>query len=144
MKKINYSKLKEANNKSLRSLGDILPILLGILILISVLMALIPKSIYGQIFTGNLFFDPIIGSMLGSLLTGNPITAYILGNGFLKAGISLIAVTAFMVSWTTVGIVQFPAESLIMGKRFAIFRNISAFLIAIIVAIFTVFLFSII
>ncbi len=144
MKKINYPKLKEANNKSLQGLWDILPILLGILILISVLMTLIPKSVYGQIFTGNLFFDPIIGSVLGSLLTGNPITAYILGNGFLKAGISLIAVTAFMVSWTTVGIIQFPAESLIMGKRFAIFRNISAFLIAIIVAIFTVFLLSII
>lgn len=56
----------------------------------------------------------------------------------LNQGVGLIAVTAFIVSWVTVGIIQLPAESVILGKKFAILRNISAFILSIIVAILTV------
>jgi len=144
MIKINSQKLKKANYKSLLGIWNIIPILLGVLILISLLNTLVPKSIYSHIFTGNLFLDPLIGSSLGSVLAGNPITAYILGHGFLKAGISLVAVTAFIVAWTTVGLIQLPAESLVLGKKFAIFRNLSAFIISIIVAILTIIVINII
>jgi len=138
MKYLNYERLKEANTKALKGLWDVAPIILGVLLLVSIITVIIPKSAYEYLFTGNYFFDSLIGSLLGSMLTGNPITGYILGAGFLKNGISLVAVTAFIAAWTTVGIVQLPAESLILGKRFAISRNISAFIMAIIVAIITV------
>jgi len=55
----------------------------------------------------------------------------------LERGVSLIAVTAFIVAWVTVGVVQFPAEVAILGKRFAIARNAVAFISAIIVALIT-------
>lgn len=138
MKYLNYEKLKKANIKALKGLGDAFPILLGVLLLVSIIMVIVPKSAYGYLFTGKYFFDSLIGSLLGSILSGNPVTGYILGGGFLKKGISLVAVTAFIAAWTTVGLVQLPAESLMLGKRFAILRNISAFFMAIVVAIITV------
>lgn len=143
MKNLNSAKLKESHRKALKGLLDVLPIIFGVLLLVSMVTVLIPKSAYGYLFSGNLFFDSVTGSILGSLLTGNPVTGYILGNGFLKNGISLVAVTAFLASWTTVGIVQFPAESMILGKRFAVFRNISAFFMSMVAGIITVLIVNI-
>jgi hypothetical protein len=51
----------------------------------------------------------------------------------------MVAMTAFIVSWVTVGLVQLPAESLMLGRKFAFTRNIVSFITAIIIAILTVF-----
>jgi len=111
---------------------------LGIIILVSLANVLVPKSLYTLLFKGNFILDPFIGSFLGSILAGNPITSYIIGGELLKQGISLIAVTAFIVSWVTVGMIQLPAEMMLLGRRFAITRNVTAFFLAIIVAILTI------
>ncbi len=140
--KIDYHKLGEVNKKALRSLSSMIPTLLGILLLIAMMRVFIPKTFYSKMFTGNLFFDSIIGSIVGSISVGSPVTGYLLGAGFLKEGISLVAVTAFLVAWVTVGLIQLPLESTIMGKRFAIFRNLIAFLMSFIVAIITVLIFN--
>lgn len=114
-----------------------LPIIIGVLLLVSIINIIIPQSIYTTIFTGNSWLDALKGASLGSILTGNPVTGYILGDGFIKAGVGLIAVTAFIVSWVTVGLVQLPAEALVLGKKFAFYRNLSAFMMSILVAILT-------
>ncbi|MCD6226225.1 MAG: hypothetical protein J7J93_00285 [Candidatus Aenigmarchaeota archaeon] len=131
---------KQSLIKSWRSIYNLLPVLIGVILLISLVNALIPKAYYSKLFSKNIFLDSIIGSGLGSIMAGNPITSYILGGEFLKQGISLVAVTAFMVAWVTVGIVQLPAESLMLGKKFAIMRNLLSFLFSIMVAIVTVFI----
>jgi len=136
--------LKNSMSKSAKSLGNTIPVLAGVILLVGLANTLIPKSLYSSIFSNNLFFDSIIGSGLGSVLAGNPITSYILGGEFLNQGISLVAVTAFLVSWVTVGLVQLPAESLLLGRKFAILRNILSFVFSILVAIITVFLVSLI
>jgi len=130
-------KLKEALIKSAKSLYQTLPILIGAILLVSLANALIPKTVYSTMFRNNLFLDPFIGSAIGSILAGSPITSYIIGGELLKQGISLVAVTAFLVAWVTVGMVQLPAESVMLGKKFAVVRNITAFLFSIIVAIIT-------
>jgi uncharacterized membrane protein YraQ (UPF0718 family) len=114
------------------------------ILLISLLSHIIPRSFYTSIFRGNPLFDSIIGSIVGSVSTGPPITSYILGGEFLKEGVSLIAVTAFMVAWVSVGIIQFPAESIILGTKFALIRNFTSFLFSILVALITVLFFSLI
>jgi uncharacterized membrane protein YraQ (UPF0718 family) len=134
--------LKQSASKTLKSFSNIVPLILGMILLISLISNLIPKSFYATIFRGNLLFDAILGSVIGSISTGPPITSYILGGEFLKGGVSLIAVTAFMVAWVTVGIIQFPAESMILGMKFAITRNITSFVLSIVVAIITVILFN--
>ncbi len=129
---------KQALKKSVMPLWKILPIILGVILLVSLANTLIPKQAYTTLFTGSNIFDPLIGSSLGSILAGNPVTSYILGGEMLAQGVSLLAVTAFIVAWVTVGLVQLPAESVLLGKKFAITRNIIAFLFSILTAIITV------
>jgi uncharacterized membrane protein YraQ (UPF0718 family) len=132
-----YKNLKKSFVKSLMMLWNTLPLLIGVILLISLLIVLIPKSNYSYLLNNN-WYDIFISSSLGSILAGNPVTSYIIAGEFLKQGISLLIVTAFIVSWVTVGIVQFPAESILLGKKFALIRNILAFFFSIIVAIITI------
>jgi len=130
--------LKQAVKKSAKAMYMNLPLLAGVILLVSLVNTLLPKTVFTALFFKNTFLDSFIGSAIGSILAGNPITSYILGGELLKQGISLVAVTAFIVAWVTVGIVQLPAEAVLLGKRFAITRNITAFLFTIVVAIITV------
>ena len=129
---------KEALIKSAASIYKMFPMVLGVIMLISLANAIIPKAFYTSFFRGNYVLDSFLGSALGSILAGHPITSYIIGGELLEQGVSLMAVTAFLVTWITVGLIQLPAESTSLGKKFAITRNITAFLFSILVAIITV------
>jgi len=132
--------MKQSIIKAGKGLWKAFPMILGTILLISLISTLIPKSFYTTFFSKNIFLDSIIGSLVGSISAGNPITSYIFGGELLNQGVSLLAVTAFLVAWVTVGLIQLPAESAILGKRFALLRNITAFILAIIVAIITILL----
>ncbi len=136
-------RLRQSAAKTTRSLYKILPLILGMILLISLITTLIPRVFYAVVFRNNPFLDSIIGSVIGSISTGPPITSYILGGEFLKAGVSLVAVTAFMVAWVTVGVIQLPAESIMLGIRFAVIRNVTSLIFSIIAAIVTVLLFHV-
>ncbi len=131
------AKLKSALTKSARAISNSLPVLAGVVLLVGLTHTLIPKFLY---FSKNVILDSIIGSGLGSVLAGNPLTSYVLGGELVKQGVSLVAVTSFLVAWVTVGLVQLPAEAIMLGKKFAILRNIFSFAFSIIVAITTVFI----
>ena len=133
-------KLNSAVKKSAKALYNAMPVLAGIVLLVGLASTLIPKSFYLALFSKNAFLDSIIGSGLGSILAGNPVTSYIIGGELLAQGVSLVAVTAFLIAWVTVGVVQLPAESILLGRRFALLRNIISFVFSVIVAIITVFL----
>lgn len=135
-------KIKTVIAQSARPLAKMLPFLLGIVLLISLVNTLIPSSFYEKIFSKNIILDSVIGSSLGSVLAGNSITSYVMGGEFLKQGVSLVAVTAFLVAWVTVGIIQFAAEASFFGKKFTIFRNLLSFFFAILVAMVTVFIYE--
>lgn len=106
--------------------------------LLSITDKLIPKSLYGRIFTGSHLFDPLIGAMVGSLAGGNPLTSYIIAGELKSQGIGMLAITAFIVAWVTVGVIQLPAEALMLGRRFALVRNVASFLTAVVIAVLTV------
>ena len=131
-------KTKKATKKTLNNFMQIFPIILGLFLLLSLTISAIPETFYSNIFSGNKFTDPLIGALLGSVSGGTSITSYILAGEFLNQGVGLLAVTAFMLSWVTVGTIQMPVESAIFGKKFAIVRNIASFVTAIIIAILTV------
>ncbi len=129
-------KLNKAISKAAKVLGTAFPLIISILILISLFNTLVPVSSYRILFRGTIF-DPVIGSLLGSVVAGNPITSYIISGNLLKQGIGLLTVTAFLTAWVTVGVVQLPAEMQFLGKKFALLRNISAFVLSLLVAFLT-------
>ena len=135
----NFKKAVKSTAKSMRGM---IPILTGILVLISLFNTLVPISAYRYLFRGTIF-DPFIGAFLGSVVAGNPVTSYVISGDLLKQGISLLTVTAFMIAWVTVGVVQLPAEISFLGKKFAVIRNVSAFFLSIVVAFLTVILMNV-
>ena len=124
--------------RTLKSFGLMLPVLLGVILLIGLFKTYITPDLISSIFKGELLQDTFLGSLIGSISAGNPISSFIIGGELLKEGVSLFAVTAFIVAWVTVGVIQLPAEASILGKRFAISRNIISFVFTIIVSIATV------
>ena len=131
--------LRKATEKSLKSFANTLPILLSVILVISLLTTIVSPRNYVHWFAQAPLRDALTGSMLGSLLTGNPITSYVLGGALLDQGVGLVAVTSFILSWVTVGLVQLPAEAMMLGTRFAIARNALCFFMSIFVAVFVVF-----
>jgi len=132
-------KLLTASKKALRGLSKMIPIIAGVVLLIGIIKTVTPTSTYTGLFQQHLFLDSLIGASLGSFLTGNAATSYIIGGELMDKGIDLLPVTAFLVSWVTVGLVQLPAET-VLGKRFAIIRNVTSFVLAIVVAAITTFI----
>lgn len=128
---------KEAFRKAGKSLLTAIPMIVGILVLISLFNTFVPVSSYKILFRGTLF-DPVVGALLGSVVAGNPVTSYIISGALLKQGISLLTVTAFLTAWVTVGVIQLPAEIQFLGKKFALLRNVSAFVLSLVVAGLTV------
>ncbi len=126
-----------AMRKAAKSLWTALPMIAGILVLISLFNTLVPVSSYRIFFRGTVF-DPLIGALLGSVVAGNPVTSYIISGDMLQQGVHLLTVTAFLTAWVTVGVIQLPAEIQFFGKRFALWRNGSAFLLSLVVAFLTV------
>lgn len=135
---------KKSIKKSATSLLKSLPVLIGVIFVIGIFNSLLTKDVIKSIFFGNEFIDAIVGSVMGSISAGNPVTSYIISGELLKNGVALFAVTSFMVAWVTVGVVQLPAESVLLGKKFAITRNVVAFFFSIIVAAITCFIVSVI
>lgn len=135
-------KLKNSFKKAGKNLLNLFPLVISIILLISLLKAIIPISFYTNIFQNNIFIDSFIGAIIGSLSFGSPITSYIIGGELLNAGISLIAVTAFILAWVSVGIIQLPVEIASLGKKFALIRNLLCFIFSIIIAIIIFFIIS--
>ncbi len=120
-----------------------MPIFIGVILLLSLFQAIIPNSFYKKIFTGNVLQDSFMGALIGSVASGSPINSYVIGGELLNEGISIIAIAAFIISWVTVGVIQFPAEAIMFDKKFALVRNILAFISAILIAILIYLSFSI-
>lgn len=130
-------RLRQAARKTGRSLWQLLPILVGVLLLASMLVEWIPQLIHqGILGTGDVL-DSLLANLLGSISTGQPIVSYLLAGELQKAGIGLLPVTIFIVSWITVGVITLPAEAAALGWRFALWRNLVAFLLVFAIGILT-------
>jgi len=114
------------------------PALLGVVLLLGLVQAFVSQDVFTSLFSGNVLLDTLWGACFGSILAGNPINSYVIGGELLKYGVSLFAVTALIIAWVTVGVVQLPAEIAALGKRFALLRNGLAFVLSIITALVTV------
>ena len=129
--------LKTAAFKTWNTIKIAIPMIIGILMLIHILNPIFQKY-YPMLFTRNYFLDPLIGAIGGSIAFGIPITAYVAGGELLNSGVSLLAVTAFVLAWTTVGIAMLPLEIKFLSKKLAFWRNALNFIMAIIISILSI------
>ena len=123
--------------KSALSFLAISPLLLGIIGLVGLFQVLVTPKMLAALFKGNGVIDTLIGTLAGATAPGNPVVSYLLGGELLKQGISLYAVSAFVISWVTLGLTQLPAEVEVFGGRFTLHRNILAFVFTMLIATLT-------
>jgi uncharacterized membrane protein YraQ (UPF0718 family) len=131
--------LRDSFKKTIRTFINVVPIIVGMLLLTSLLITVFPEQISAGLFGNGDIIDTLLGASIGSIAAGHPLASYLLGGELLSGGVSLLAVTALIVTWVTVGIVQLPAEAMLLGARFAVFRNIISFIAAIAIAFLTVY-----
>jgi len=93
-------------------------------------------------YINNNFIWVILADVFGSISVGNTINSYIIADSFWSISDYILVITAFLISWVTVGIIQIPAESYFFGKRFTIIRNIISFVFAILGAYLVYFLYN--
>ena len=136
--KLKKEHLIQSIKKTVKMFVGMLPILVGVILLTGLILKLLPFNQMAEWFGRNNLLDALIGAAFGSVAAGHPLTSYVLGGELLANGISLVAVTALLVSWVTVGSIQFPAEALMLGRRFALYRNLLCFVFSILIAVLTV------
>ncbi|MBW2334115.1 MAG: NifB/NifX family molybdenum-iron cluster-binding protein [Deltaproteobacteria bacterium] len=132
--------LIHAMKRSGNQFTSMLPIFLGVVLLIGLLNTFVSRNFLAALFSGNPVLDTLLGAFFGSILAGNAINSYIIGGELLEYGVSLFTVTALIITWVTVGLVQLPVEIAALGRRFALLRNGICFILSIPIAIITVFI----
>jgi len=123
--------------KSALSFFAMAPLLLGVIGLVGLFQVLVTPKMLAALFRGNPLADTLIGTLTGAAAAGNPVVSYLLGGELLAQGISLYAVSAFILSWVTLGFIQLPAEVEVFGSRFTLYRNILAFIFTMLIAVLT-------
>ncbi len=132
------TRFKQALNGSFKSLYMILPMLLAVIGLIGLFQTVVTPKMLHAIFNGGGLHDTLAGTLVGGVSVGQPFFSYIIGGELIKEGISLYAVTAFILAWVTLGIVQLPLEWALFGRRFTIVRNLLSILFTLLIAFATV------
>ncbi|SMC08787.1 permease [Nitratiruptor tergarcus] len=130
--------MPDALYKSFKTLLKILPMLLGVIGIVGIFKVFITPDLLASLFTKNPFYDTFIGLFAGAIAVGQAIISYIVGGELLSSGVSMYGVTAFILAWVTLGIVQLPLEASVLGIRFTILRNILAFVFTFLITIATV------
>jgi hypothetical protein len=130
--------MRASMRKAGHTLGQSLPVIVGMVLLTSLVLTLFSPEQFARLFGLNDWLDALLGTALGSVAAGPLLASYLLGGELRAGGVSLLAVTALIVSWVTVGLVQLPAEALFLGRRFAITRNLLAFVFTLAVSWLTV------
>lgn len=134
----NAQALTNACRQALTQIGSMLPVIAGVVFLTGLLTAFIPQRLLSDFFFGSTLQGIFKGALVGSLFTGNPANSYVIGKKLLDQGIGLGVVIALICAWVTVGIVQLPAESAALGKRFAVARNVLCFILSMGIALIMV------
>ena len=128
----------QAFYKSLKGFALNLPMLIGVILLSGLFEVFITPDMLSSLFTGHAFYDTLIGTISVGVSVGQPFISYLIGGELLDNGMSYYAVTAFVLSWVTLGVVQLPYEYSLFGGRFTLTRNLLAFIFVLLISFATV------
>lgn len=130
-------KTKKALLKGWKSIENILPQFLGIILVVGLTLAILkPETISHIIGSNSGIFGVFLSAALGSIAMMPTFVAFSTGDMLLKNGAGIAQVAALISTLTLIGIITIPLETKYIGKKAAIYRNILAFVFSIIVAFF--------
>lgn len=127
-------KLRRALKQTVKTLLMISPMLLAVIGLIGLFKTFITPEMLHTLFNSSGLHDMLMGVGLGGVSVGQPFLSYIIGGELLDEGASFYGVTAFILAFVTLGVVQLPLEFSIFGFRFALLRNLLSLVFAFILS----------
>ena len=135
---INREKTFKAIKIATRRFVNILPAFVGMLILVSIVLFLIPDKAVSHYFgKNNIFIGVFFASFFGSITLMPGFIAFPLCGILLKKGVLYMVLSAFSTTLMTVGVLTYPIEKEYFGVRLTILRNIMSLFIALVVAVMT-------
>jgi hypothetical protein len=129
--------LWQAARKTAAGFLQMLPMMLGTLLLTSLVVPFVPSLFETGLLGLNPLVDVFTGATAGSVAAGQPVVSYLLGGELGKLGMHPAGVTALIVAWVTVGLTHLPIEASMLGRRFALYRNLFSYLSALLIALIT-------
>jgi len=130
-------KTKKALVKALKSIENILPQFLGIILVVGITLSIFNPEMISKIIGSNSGIGGVfLSAILGSIAMMPTFVAFSTGDMLLKSGAGISQVATLISTLTLIGIITVPLESKYIGKRATIYRNILAFAFSIIVGFF--------
>ena len=134
----NRKKTFKAFKIASKRLINILPAFLGMLMLVSIVLFLLPdKVIVEYLGNHNTGVSMLLASLLGSITIMPGFIAFPLCGILLEKGISYMVLSAFTTTLMMVGVLTYPIEKQYLGHKITIIRNLISFGIALVVAVMT-------
>ena len=118
-KGVHIQGLKTSGNMLLQ----MLPLLIFAMIIAGMIQQLIPQELISRwVGAESGFRGLLIGSVLGGLMPGGPMTSLPIAAGMLRLGASIGTMVAFLTGWSLLAISRLPLEVGLMGWKFALIR----------------------
>ena len=129
-------KTKKALIKAWKAFENILPQLLGVIILIGIVLALLdPATISVIIGSASGWYGVAIAAVIGAVTLIPGFIAFPTAALLLVGGAGYMQIGAFISSLMMVGVVTLPVEFKYFGKKTALLRNGLAFVFSFVVAL---------
>lgn len=133
----NKEKTKRALIKACKSIENIMPQFLSIIVIVGLMLAIVDTNTISKLIGSESgFLGVLFSAILGSIVMVPTFVAFSTANTLLNSGAGYSQVAALVSTLTFVGIMTFTLEAKYIGKKAAFYRNFFAFLFSIIVAYF--------
>ena len=104
-------------------LVQLLPLLIFAMIIAGMIQQLMPHELISRwVGEESGFRGLLIGSVLGGLMPGGPMTSLPIAAGMLRLGASVGTMVAFLTGWSLLAISRVPLEVGLLGWKFALIR----------------------
>lgn len=123
---------------------DIFVILIAISGIMGIFEVLFPSWVFAEIslFKGwKMVLTAIGGGIIGSVTPGPPVLAYPIARTMMEEGLRLGVIATFLTAWSLIDPITFPVEVRYLGKKFALWRMLVSFALAIAIGIPMIMLF---
>ncbi|MDQ0285419.1 uncharacterized membrane protein YraQ (UPF0718 family) [Desulfofundulus luciae] len=126
-------KTKKALAIAWNSFRNLIPSMLGIIGLIGLMLALVPREVIAGFFGNNSPAGILLISLAGAVTLMPAFIAFPLAASLLQSGASVMAVACFITTLLMVGIITAPMEVNFFGKKFTFWRNAIGFVLALVI-----------
>lgn len=126
----------KALKKAWKSLGNILPKFLGVIILVGLMLSIFDEEVISSLIGSQSgVFGVVIAAVIGSITLIPGFVAFPTAKTLIEGGAGYTQVAVFVSTLMMVGVMTFPVEIMYFGKKITIIRNILALVLSILVGI---------